>query len=333
MKKTNLISCLCMLLLFSCTHHKYPHAVNPNLIPEAKALLQYLYSIRGTYTLSGQHNYGHELLRSTDSTCARTGEYPVIWGSDLGSTGNSFNNREHTIQEAIRQYQKGCIITLMLHQARPFDDEPADFKTQIQGKLSDEQWQQLVTPGTDIHNQWLHKIDEVAGYLKMLQHENIPVLWRPYHEMNGIWFWWGDKKGPNGFQKLWHMMYDRYVNHHQLNNLIWVWNANAPRDWENDQAYAYEHYFPGTEYVDILAADVYKNDFKQSHHDDLLELAREKLIALGEVGVNPTPEILEQQPDWVWFMTWARFNWQVNTAEKMHELYASPRVLSLDDLY
>ncbi len=84
-------------------------------------------------------------------------------------------------------------------------------------------------------------------------------------------------------------MYDRYVNHHHLDNLIWVWNTNAPRDRENDEAYAYELYFPGLEYVDVLAADVYHNDYRQEHHDQLVELAEGKVISLGEVGELPLP--------------------------------------------
>jgi len=160
---------------------------------------------------------------------------------------------------------------------------------------------------------------------------NIPVLWRPYHEMNGIWFWWGDKKGEEGFVALWKMMYERYVNHHHLDNLIWVWNTNAPRDRENDEAYAYELYFPGLEYVDVLAADVYHNDYRQEHHDQLLELAEGKLISLGEVGEAPTTEVLDAQPMWAWFMVWSRWVLTHNTPEKVKELYEYPRTLSHGD--
>ena len=69
-------------------------------------------------------------------------------------------------------------------------------------------------------------VDKIAGYLKELQDAEIPVLWRPYHEMNGDWFWWGKKKGEDGYKKLWSMMYDRFVNFHGLNNLLWVFNTN-----------------------------------------------------------------------------------------------------------
>lgn len=324
------ITLLCLSLLISCgktTEINY-QPVNPDATKEARDLLNYLYSIQGRYILSGQHNYDHELLRSTDSVKAINGKIPAIWGADfLGAT-----NRQKLVDQAVIQHNQGNIITLMYHQVKPFDHDSLGFQRSVKGRVSDEEWQQIVTPGTPYHEMLLEKLDNVAGYLKQLQDKNIPVLWRPYHEMNGIWFWYGDRKGPEGFQKLWKIMYDRYVQHHQLNNLIWVWNANAPRDWENDQAYDYELYYPGNEYVDVLAADIYKNDYKQSHHDQLLDLGKGKLIAIGECGVLPTPKIIEQQTEWAWFMDWARFIWTANDPEDVKALYRSPKVLTLDEI-
>jgi mannan endo-1,4-beta-mannosidase len=123
-------------------------------------------------------------------------------------------------------------------------------------------------------------------------------------------------------------MYDRYVNHHKLNNLLWVWNPNAPRG----NAGPYQDYFPGLDVVDILAADVYRNDYKQSHHDDLLKLGQGKPIALGECGGLPTPEILDQQPQWAWFMCWSGFLYNKNKSEDVRRLYNDPRVLTLDEV-
>ena len=117
-----------------------------------------------------------------------------------------------------------------------------------------------------------------------------------------------------------------------LNYLIWVWNANGLRDWKDDEAMAYELYYPGDEYVDVLAADIYKADYKQSHHDRLIELGAGKPIALGEIGKVPDPSVLTQQPKWTWFMTWARFPWTHNTKEEVKALYSDPKVLTLDEL-
>jgi len=311
---------LLLILMSACNNN--PQPVNPNTTPEAKELLTYLYSISGEKILSGQHNYGHELTNSTDSIIAITGKTPSVWGTDIS------NLSDELFAEAERQYRNGSIITLMYHQVKPFHHDSMGFSRSVQGMVTDEEWEQIVTPGTAYHNMWLEKIDQRAAMLKRFKEAGIPVLWRPYHEMNGMWFWYGNRPGENGIQKLWKIMYDRYVNLHQLNNLIWVWNANAPRDWKDDEAYAYELFYPGNEYVDVLAADIYKNDYKQSHHDQLVELGKGKVIALGEVGVLPTPEILSQQPKWTWFMCWARFPWTHNTREQVQNIYNDPRVLT-----
>ena len=314
-----------IVLFQSCTSDYEVPPVNKNSIPEAKELLKYIYSIKSNKIMSGQHNYAHELQRSSDSVYAMTGKYPAVWGSDFVGK----RHRQEMIKEVIRQHKNGSIITLMYHQGRPYEDSIGHFRDTI----SDTDWLKLVTPGTEIHQTWLDDIDRVAFWLKKLEDENIPVLWRPYHEMNGTWFWWCDKKGENGIQALWKLMYERFVKYHQLKNVLWVWNANGPRDWENDEAYAYRHYFPGLEYVDILATDIYKADYKQSHHDDLLTLAKGKPIALGEVGKLPTPEILSSQPQWAWFMVWARFIWRVNEPDSVLEIYNLPKTLTREEIY
>jgi len=327
MKKIAVLSFLILLLFSSCVNK--PEPVNPDTSEEAKDLLYFLYLLEGKRILSGQHNYGHELTRSTDSVMAITGKIPIVWGSDfLGWDMGSHNTRQEVVNEAIRQYEAGSIITLMYHQVKPFDHDSLGFSRSVKGRVTDEEWEKIVTPGTEYYNMLIKKLDNIAGYLKQLQDAKVPVLWRPYHEMNGEWFWYGNRPGPDGFVKLWKIMFDRYVNHHKLNNLIWVWNPNAPRDWKNDAAMAYHKFFPGLEFVDVLAADIYKNDYKQSHHDQLLELARGKPIAIGECGVMPTPEILEQQPRWAWFMTWARFTWTANEPEQVRELYNYEKVIT-----
>ena len=150
--------------------------------------------------------------------------------------------------------------------------------------------------------------------------------------MNGVWFWWCNHKGEHGFKRLWIMMYDYFTNHHQLNNLIWVWNTNAPRDIPGDEAWAYKDFFPGIDYVDILAADVYRNDYKQSHHDQLVVLGEGKPIALGEVGEIPDKEALEQQPQWSWFMPWGWILFLSNETDLINEVYHSDRILTLDEV-
>lgn len=309
----------------------YAEPVNPHASPEARALLAYIARLGGKNILSGQHNFPGTISQFTNRVNELTGIFPAIWGQDFGFSaggGDGINHRPAVIGEAKKQHAAGSVITLMWHAVRPVDDEPNGWKESVQNRLTPEQWSELVTPGSALHARWTAQADVVAEWLMVLRDSNIPVLWRPYHEMNGGWFWWGMKKGEQGYAALWRMMYDRYVHHHGLNNLIWVWNTNAPVKGVDP----YHLYYPGHAYVDVLATDVYENQFEQRYHDDLVTLAGGKPVALGEVGDMPTPEILEAQPRWSWFMTWTNFLENKNTKEEILALYRSPRVLTRDEV-
>jgi mannan endo-1,4-beta-mannosidase len=215
----------------------------------------------------------------------------------------------------------------MWHAVRPTEEEPVTFDGSIcNGMLSGDDWRDLLTEGTTTHTRWLRQVDVIAQYLKQLRDASVPVLWRPYHEMNGTWFWWGGREGPDGYAALYRQLYQRLVQVHHLDNLIWVWNANAPRE----DAAAYSGFYPGHDVVDILAADVYANDYRQSHHDQLRELAAGRPIALGEVGVIPTPEVLAAQSHWSWFMIWTNFLTRDNTPGEIRRLFESARVSHRD---
>ncbi|MGZ3754912.1 MAG: glycosyl hydrolase [Mucilaginibacter sp.] len=321
MRKIILITCLLLPCIAFSQDFK---PVNKNATVEARNLLSYLYRINGKYILSGQHGGGDRFL---DSVKAITGKYPALWGSDFIWSGkNDFGQK--VVDEAIKRSREGYLVTLMWHQGRPIDNPPYGWKESIQAKLTDEEWNQLITPNTELNKKWLAQIDVVASYLKQLQQAGVPVLWRPYHEMNGVWFWWGNRPGPNGVAKLWKMMYDRYVNYHHLDNLLWVWGANGPRDIPEDEAYPYKNFYPGAKYVDILGTDIYHFDYEQKDYDELVKLANGKIVALSEVGELPKTEILKAQPKWAWFMVWTSWLWTDNTRDRVKEIYARPETIS-----
>jgi len=361
MKNVLFIIFLSLLTFLSCKHNESgQEAVNPDASPEARALLKFLYDIRGEYILSGQHNYINTGSEYTEEVQRITGKYPVIWGSDFSFCvqGDNYARFQHCgplnlsdpsdsayfidldteqartdmVEAIIRRYRQGHIITLMWHGCFPSDGDCCRGNSiwAMENRPSDSTWNQLTTDGTVLNNQWKEQMDKIARHLVVLQEHHIPVLWRPYHEMNGVWFWWCNKRGNDGFRKLWIMTYDYLTHHHHLNNLLWVWDTNAPRDIQGDEAFDYELFYPGDEYVDILAADVYRSDYRPSHYDKLLDLAKGKPIALGEVGGLPSPGILDNQPYWEWFMSWGNLLTRSNPEDKITELYQSPRVLTLD---
>jgi mannan endo-1,4-beta-mannosidase len=305
--------------------------VTPNASPEAVKLLEYLYSISGKQTLVGQH-----CAPLVSPTCLVevqriAGHYPAVYGQDFGFSEpgdwDGINFRQRLVDEAIRRHNEGFIITLMWHVVRPTEDEPVNFRESIQGKLTDKEWQDLMTPGTVINERWKSQVDVIAFFLKQLKYADVPVLWRPYHEINGGWFWWGGKPGDDGSKKLYRMLFDRLVNFHKLNNLIWVYNANEIRE----NVMAYDKFYPGDDVVDVLATDVYRNGFDPNDYNQLLAVAGDKPIALGEVGAMPTPEKLREQPRWTWFMAWS-VPYGFDRWKAVREVYDSNETLTLEEL-
>jgi mannan endo-1,4-beta-mannosidase len=183
----------------------------------------------------------------------------------------------------------------------------------------------VLMEGTELHKRWCAQVDTIAAYLKQLQDANVPVLWRPYHEMNGDWFWWGGRRGEQGTVALYQQIFDRLANHHKLNNLIWVWSVDRP-EREDRQ---FKDYYPGSEHYDIASLDCY-GEFKKSYYDGLLEIADGKPLVLGEVGKAPTLEVLTSQPKWALYVIWAEMVRRTEK-EQLQTLVNDSRVLSLED--
>ncbi len=320
------------MLLFCQVPMAAQEPVNPHASPEARALLKYLYSISGHYTLAGQHNYPNTSARWTDRAYDLTGKYPALFGQDFGfeagADKDSILGRPELVEEAERQYRNGAVVTMTWHEVRPTDDEPVSFRESVQGHLTDFEFKEVLTPGSKLYNRWCAQVDVIAGYLKQLRDARVPVLFRPYHEINGGWFWWNGRKGKDGSAALYRQLFDRFVNYHKLDNLIWVWNSSPPAPPAGPGPYA--DYFPGPEYADVLSVDIY-GEFKPAFYDGLLALAAGKPIALGEVGAVPSPAVLKEQPKWTWFMCWSDIVERGNPLDALRATYTAPGVLTRDD--
>ncbi len=315
-----------------------PVPVTPDASPEARALLKFIVSLSGQHTLTGQHNFPNTKDTSTLAAARAYGKVPAIFGQDFGFAApgdkDAVAARPDIIAEVKRQYAQGSIIVLCWHAVPPTADEPVTFQpirgatnqnlASVQGRLTDQQWHDVITPGTELNKKWCAQVDVVAGFLKQLQAAHIPVLWRPYHEMNGDWFWWGGRLGDNGTKVIYRQIFDRFVNYHHLDNLIWIWSVDRPARADRQ----FVDYNPGTNYFDIAALDVYGSDFKQSYYDDLLTQAAGKPVTLAEVGPPPTVAVLAQQPKWTWWMTWAG---NPRHSDAVQALFDDPRSYSLSD--
>jgi mannan endo-1,4-beta-mannosidase len=328
--KQILFLALAIILCRSILAQAAPEPVNPHATPEARALLAYLQSISGKATIAGQHNFPNVGARWTDMAYDLTAKYPGLFGEDFGFSGgddkDSVLSRPAMIEEVKRQYKNGAVVTLTWHEVRPTDNEPVTFRDSVQGHLTDAEWQQLLTPGSPLNQRWCAQVDVVAGYLTQLRDAHVPVLFRPYHEMNGTWFWWGGRPGNSGSALLYRQIYDRFVNVHHLDNLLWVWNVGAP----GGNAGPITDYYPGAQFADLVTMDTY-GEFKQEYYYSILALAGDKPIALAEVGRLPSPEVLQKQPRWTYFMCWSEFIQEHNPLDLVNAVYHAPQVLTRED--
>ncbi len=315
--------------------------VTKNASPEARALLKFFYSISGEYILTGQHNFPNVRGRNTLFAKDYIGKTPVVystdWGFERDGNTDSYHARQDIVDEAIAQNKLGAIITICWHAVPPTADEPVTFQplpgadsnklASVQGKLLDQQFKDVLTPGTALYKHWCAQVDTIAMYLKKLQDAHVPVVWRPYHEMNGNWFWWGGRLGEYSTIKLYRQLFDRLVNYHKINNLVWMWNVDRPSTPERK----FTNFYVGNDVFDIASLDVYGSDFNQAYYDSLLVLAKGKPVALGEVGNPPTPEVLKRQPKWTYYVIWAGM--VRNTLKKQYQsLVNDSHVLFQEDV-
>ena len=231
-------------------------------------------------------------------------------------------------------------MALTWHAPRPTDDAPAIPAKPLpsqppppgqlvnSGALTDFEWEQLLTPGTDLYNHWAAQVDSLAASLKQLQSAAIPILWQPYPDPNGRAFWWTGRKGIHGSAALYRQLFDRLVNHDGIHNLLWIWDA-APPSFGPTSPGALTDYFPGLLYIDAVAIDTDNPSTLFRTDTFLTHLGVGKPIALNLTNEIPPPEYFTQQPNWAWFIVSPEAAQALGQSESLRSLYQSPRITSL----
>ena len=153
-------------------------------------------------------------------------------------------------------------------------------------------------------------LEKIAAYLKLLQDEGIPVLWRPLHEaagnwytqwQSGAWFWWG-ADGAQAYKDLWIYVFD-YFKEAGLRNLIWVWTTQTSSASDADF-----DFYPGDSYVDIIGKDIYNTDDVRalsSQFSTVIQYSSHKMVTLSELGgVADMTSQWNAGAHWLYFMPW-----------------------------
>lgn len=259
----------------------------PNPSKEAVALYRYLLDLKGKKILSGQQDspWGIDEFAYLKTN---TGKQPAIKGMDFITQSDNANE----VQKAINWWKAGGIPTIMWHWGAPGIGE--GYENSKKAIAIDN----CFIVGTKEYTAFWAELKVKADLLVKLRDANVPVIWRPYHELNGNWFWWG-KQGSARFKKLWTTMFDYFVKERGLNNLIWTLCYTGEPDGT---------WYPGDAYVDIAGADTYgSGDAPQmTMFNKVKTIINDKYpIAYHECGIPPNPDqCLAQGGMWSWWMEW-----------------------------
>ncbi|MDR6319742.1 glycosyl hydrolase [Actinoplanes couchii] len=287
-------------------------------------VLNYLRAITGTSIVSGQHNKepAAQPGQYTRQVYDVTGQYPGLWGGDMMFTGTDIADRQRVVDQAKTEWANGSLVALTWHACSPTGGATCQFDGGVKTGISNAQFQEIVTGGTYLNGVWRSRMAAVVPYLRQLRDAGVPVLWRPFHEMNETWNWWGARPGANGGAKIYQQMRD-YFDSQGLDNLIWVWNV------QDHPTANWAQYYPGGNYVDVVSLDVWwKGHPSAADYQQIQSIAAGKPIAIAEMGKVPTAALLTGQPRWAYFMIWSEQLRGSNTNAEIQAAYFHPRVLN-----
>ncbi|RED95281.1 glycoside hydrolase family 26 protein [Marinoscillum furvescens] len=229
------------------------------------------------------------------------GSYPAVFGWDVGVITSKRNIDSVLFKSMLkgihRVYKMGGINTISWHMVNPENGASSWDKSHSVPAL---------LPGGKAHQTYLDRLDRFADFIGACQvfpFQKIPIVFRPFHEHNGDWFWWG--KGNCTEQEyidLWRFTVDYLRNEKNLHQLIYAFSPDRSRLQLDDFDQAYLYGYPGDDYVDILGLDDYwdvgKSQNKVSDSTQHLHLtaslqqlgnlarSKQKIAALTETGLD-----------------------------------------------
>jgi len=211
-----------------------------------------------------------------------TGDYPAVYGFELGRLeidhavnldSVPFDKMKSFIREA---YDRGGVITLSWHLNNPLTGKTA--WDPAPGTVAS------ILPGgekNDLYETWLDKVARFLLALKGKHGEYIPIIFRPFHELNGDWFWWGGKNcTPDELKQLYQFTESYLRDKKNVHNLLYAYNT--------DKFYSQDEYlkrYPGDEWVDLIGFDIYQA-YNTASNDDFIRFSGSMLAALDSIAAE-----------------------------------------------
>lgn len=341
--------------------------VDAKATDEAKALMKYLKSVYGSHIISGQQeiygggNDGNSELEF-EYIDEVTGKQPAIRGFDFMNYNPLYGWEDGTTERAIAwAKEKNGIVTASWHINVPIDfdnyeiGDAVDWKQctykNYQASNSTFNTANILVEDSKERAYFEEAMKDLAEQLLKLQEAGVPIILRPLHEAQGnegnysdgtSWFWWGDR-GSEVYKELWKLLYNTLTETYGLHNIIWEYNSY---NYSNSHTW-----YPGDEYVDIVAYDKYNVDYNRDDgltsgpnlsaisaiYNYLVELTDgKKMVAMAENDTIPSVDNLTvENAGWLYFCPWYGehlMSERYQDADNLKEIYNSDYCITLDEL-
>lgn len=285
--------------------------IDPQATGPTRQLYRYLRDkVWGQRVLSGCQARWDYNTTDADGIRERAGRYPAVNIFDF----QHFRQRglDYKGPTAKAWHDAGGIVGFIWHWSVPIDPEltPKDgfsFYTPsgAQGRRGTQfSPRRALQEGTPEQRIMGENLDTIVSYLLYYQEQDIPILWRPFHEAAGntnhggeAWFWWGSD-GAEVFKKL-YIYVQRYLMERGVHNLIYIWTSELDDD----------DWYPGDEYVDIVARDQYHAPSQHGSFKEQFDLLSRKypskMLALAECDCVPSAEAMARDDArWLFVAPW-----------------------------
>ena len=340
----------------------------------AQQLMERLDTLRSKGYMFGHQDdpfYGLTWAYDQDSSDVKNvcGDWPAVMGFELGGIemgdAKNLNSVPFTrmTEEIIKHYERGGIVTISWHPRNPVTTIEGGglagqkFPEGTAWDISDTTVVKQVLVDGDKHDlflMWMRRVGDFLATLETAEGQKVPVIFRPWHENTGSWFWWGEKLcTADEYKGLWNLLQD-YLNGRGFDNLLWAYSPGMAANL--DEAKYLERY-PGDDRISIVGIDGYqwgpKEDFVAQLDQNLAMLTkfaadRGKIAALTECGLKNltdptwwtstlTPVLDKHQISY--FLVWRNYNkeWfgpspSQPDAPYFKEMYDKENVLFLKDI-
>lgn len=289
------------LLFISCGNNTKNSSIaeNVSITPAAQLIAQLDSVVNVGQFYFGHHDdtaYGHDwkYVEGGSDVKSITGEYPGLISWDLGMIElDSAKNLDGVpfdfmAKEIVAQDARGGINTISWHLRNPLN--------------GGDSWDVSVSPLKELDtnkaladtlDSWIGKTADFISGLKDKNGNKIPVIFRPWHENTGTWFWWGaGNSTPEQYIDLWKRT-RKIFDQKGVDNVVWAYSPDKTQKIDD-----YLITYPGDEYVDILGSDIYHfgnaegtEAYRQRVKEQLSFVAEEakkrgKLAAFTETGLE-----------------------------------------------